>query len=176
MDLQPPAQVFSTTLYDRHQPQSLSFVFVPARSMKDGVPKDLYGVKDLVDPNAYYVREIPPSYLPAALASLITMPSHAQANPFSWAEQLPSPGTIWIHPNSLGFAEYVAFSEVIPIEASPLTSKSLLTIAVGVGAKIGVIAGGATPLVLVTVPAGIILCTAGVIFGPALGQKLAKLI
>jgi hypothetical protein len=76
----------------------------------------------------------------------------------------------------LGFAEYVAFSEVIPIEASPLTSKSLLTIAVGVGAKIGVIAGGATPLVLVTVPAGIILCTAGVIFGPALGQKLAKLI
>jgi hypothetical protein len=34
MDLQPPAQVFATTLYDRHQPQQqLSFVFIPARSV-----------------------------------------------------------------------------------------------------------------------------------------------
>ena len=34
--------------------------------------------------------------------------------------------------------------------------------------KITLIAGGSTPFVLLTVPAGIILCTAGVVFGPKL--------
>jgi hypothetical protein len=174
MDLQPPAQVFATTLYDRHQPQSLSFIFVPARSMKNSLTPDLYTAKDLIEPTANYVYEIPPSYLPAALASLL--PDPPQSNPFSWAGQLPGPGTIWVPPNSLGFAEYLAFAEVIPIEGSPLASKSLLTVAVGLGAKIGLIAGGATPFVLLTVPAGIILCTAGAVFGPALGQKVSKLI
>jgi hypothetical protein len=48
--------------------------------------------------------------------------------------------------------------------------------AVATGAKIGLIAGGATPYVLLTVPVGIILCTAGVLFGPALGDKVSKLI
>jgi hypothetical protein len=76
----------------------------------------------------------------------------------------------------LGFAEYVVFAEVIPIEASPLSSKSLVSIAVSLGAKIGLIAGGGSPFVLLPVPAGIILCTAGVIFGPELGLKLAKLL
>lgn len=175
MDLLPPAQVFSTTLYDRHQPQSLSFVFVPARSMQGSVTPDLYSAMGLVDPNANSLHEIAPSYLPAALASLLS-PS-AQGDPFSWAASLfPAGGSVWIHPNSLGFAEYVAFSEVIPIEESPLKSKSLVAIAAGAGAKIGLIAGGATPLVLLTVPAGIILCTAGAVFGPALGLKFAKLI
>jgi hypothetical protein len=174
MDLQPPAQVFSTTLCDRYQSQSLSFTFVPARSMQNSITPDLYTAKNLIEPTANYVYEIPPSYLPAALASLLA--DEPQGNPFSWAEQLPGPGTVWVPPNSLGFAEYVAFAELIPIEGSPLASKSLLTVAVGLGAKIGLIAGGATPLVLLTVPPGIILCTAGAVFGPALGQKVAKLI
>jgi hypothetical protein len=46
----------------------------------------------------------------------------------------------------------------------------------GARAKVGLIAGGSTPFVLLTVPTGVILCTAGVIFGPELGQKLAKLL
>jgi hypothetical protein len=175
MALQPPAQVFATTLYDREQPQSsLSFVFVPKDSIKAGVALDLHSVSALVAPNAI-VREIKPSYLPAALASMLkSTPPHG--DPFSWAATGPVPGIVSVDPNSLGFAEYVAFSEVIPIQASPLVSKSLLSAAVSIGAKIGLIAGGLTPLILLTVPAGIILCTAGVIFGAELGQRVAKLI
>jgi hypothetical protein len=174
MDLQPPAQLFATTLYDRHQPQQLSFVFIPARSMANGLVPELNAVKDLIDPSAHFFRTIAPSYLPAALASLLSPP--APANPFSWADALPPAGSVFIHPNSIGFAEYVAFSEVVPLEESPLRSKSLMAVAVATGTKIGLIAGGATPFVLLTVPVGIILCTAGVIFGPALGDKVSKLI
>jgi hypothetical protein len=42
--------------------------------------------------------------------------------------------------------------------------------------RVGLIAGGVKPFVLPTVPAGIILCTAAVVFGPALGAKVRKLI
>jgi hypothetical protein len=175
MDLQPPAQVFSTTLYDRHQPKQLSFVFIPARSLTNGFVPELGAVKDIVDPNANFFHSIAPSYLPAALASLLAEP--AAPNPFSWVMPLPlTPGQIWVEPNSVGFAEYVAFSESLPIEESPLRSKSLMAVTVATGAKIGLIAGGATPFVLLTVPAGIILCMAGVVFGPALGEKASKLI
>ena len=174
MVLQPPAQLFATTLYDRLQPQQLSFVFIPARSMANGQVPEWNAVKDLIDPNANFFRTIAPSYLPAALASMLSPPT--PSNPFSWADALPPAGSIWIDPNSVGFAEYVAFSEAVPFEESPLKSKSLMTVAVMTGAKIGLIAGGATPFVLLTVPVGIILCTAGVTFGPALGDKVSKLI
>jgi hypothetical protein len=173
--MQPPAQLFTTTLYDRHQPQQLSFVFIPARSLANLQFLDLNAVKDLIDPNASWFSTIPPSYLPAALASLLSFPG--QSNPFPWWHgHLPPAGTVWIDPNSLGFAEYVAFSEVLPFEESPLRSISPMAAAVSAGATIGLIAGGATPFVLLTVPVGIILCTAGVTFGPALGDKMSKLI
>jgi hypothetical protein len=173
MDSQPPAQVYSTTLYDRYQQQQLSFVVIPKRSMPNQYIPNISEVKSTVAPGANYFYEIPPSYLPAALASLLT-PS--EPDPFSWAATQPQPDKIWIHPNSIGFAEHVAFSEFIPIEESPLRSTALITAAAATGAKIGLIAGGVTPFVLLTVPAGIILCTAGVIFGQALGDKVSKLI
>ena len=175
MDLQPPAQLFATTLYDRHQPShQLSFVFIPARSIANGVVLELNAIKYLIDPKANFFRPIAPSYLPAALASLLS--PQAPSNPFPWADALPPAGSVFIHPNSIGFAEYVAFSEVVPFEESPLRSKSLMAVAVTTGAQIGLIAGGAGPFVLLTVPVGIILCTAAVIFGPALGDKVSKLI
>jgi len=174
MNLNPPAQLYSTTLYDRHQPQqSFSFIFIPARSLTDSHVPDLSVVQGMIEPNATYFKTIAPSFLPAALASLLPP---EQPNPFSWAETVPTGTPIWIHPNAVGFAEYVAFSEAPPFEGSPLRSRSLMAIAVGAGVQIGLIAGGGTPLVLVTVPAGIVLCTAGVVLGPALGKKVGQLI
>jgi hypothetical protein len=124
--------------------QQLSFIFIPARSVSGNFLTDLNAIKDFIDPVANFFRTIAPTYLPAALASLISSP--APLNPFFWVDMLPPEGSIWIHPNSLGFAEYVAFSEVVPVEESPLRSKSLMAAAVATGAKIGLIAGGATPL------------------------------
>jgi hypothetical protein len=135
---------------------------------------DINEVKNLVAPAANYFYTVPPSYLPSALASLLSRPS--EPDPFSWAATQPPQGQIFIDPKSIGFAEYVAFCEFIPIEESPLRSKALITAAASTGAKIGLIAGGTTPFVLLTVPVGIILCTAGVIFGQALGERVSKLI
>ena len=63
---------------------------------------------------------------------------------------------------AFAFAEYLAFSPVIPFEASPLEAASLagmLTSASGMsaGAAAGFLAAGPTPLALVTVPAGMII-------------------
>jgi hypothetical protein len=70
------------------------------------------------------------------------------------------------------FAEYVSYARVIPFEQSPLGAESLAAIAanavkggtVTIGATIGFIAAGPTSLLLITVPAGIILCGAAVSF------------
>lgn len=72
----------------------------------------------------------------------------------------------------LAFAQYASYARVIPFEQSPLGAESLAGIAanavkagaVTLGATIGLMAAGGTPFVLITVPAGIILCGAAVSF------------
>src|SRR5438128_28286 len=108
MALELPAQLYATTLYDRHQKQSLSFVFLPASSLHNGYVPPLDQLWYQLEPTATYRREITASYLPAALASLLSSDS---TNPFAWVDQaptnvVPAGAPIWIHPNSLGFAEY----------------------------------------------------------------------
>lgn len=174
---EPPARVFTATLYDRYQPQSLSFVFVPASSLGGGQVPRLEDLWRKLGDDAPFRREISASLLPAALASLLeTTPT-----PFAWVDQIPQGELpvgppITVRPQSLGFAEYVAYSESVPFEQSPLGAKSLVAIAT-LGANIGLLAGGiGTPLVFVTVPAGIILCTAAAVIGPELGAKITQLI
>jgi hypothetical protein len=80
-----------------------------------------------------------------------------------------------MHPNQLGFAEYVVYSDVIPFEESPLKGKSLMAIAGLAGVQIGFIVAGGSPMVLLTVPLGILLCTAAAELGPRLAEKLIGL-
>jgi hypothetical protein len=172
MELLPPTQIFSTTLYDRYQPKQVSFIFIPKHSLKDQNIPELDAIQKVIEPYAN-VSYIPPTVLPAALSSMIANPR--EPNPFR--EIVPRvPGQLSVDPNSYGFAEFVAYSEVVPFEESPLRAKSLMAVAVAAGSKIGSIAGGATPFVLVTVPTGIILCMVAVEFGPALGDKLRRLL
>src|SRR5262245_51923621 len=63
------------------------------------------------------------------------------------------------------FAEVIAFDEVVPVEHSPLKAEALATLVTkatgaGLGAFAGFVAFGASPLLLVTVPAGMIICGA----------------
>ena len=75
----------------------------------------------------------------------------------------------------VAFAEYLAFAQLIPFEESPLEGTSLGSIvATGSGGAIGAyvgfaVAGGPTPLLLVTVPAGMIIC--GAAMGTAEGLQ-----
>jgi hypothetical protein len=87
-------------------------------------------------------------------------PPPKQEEKLSTEEQLHSP--------ILEFAEYLALAPIVPFEESPLIGSSLGAIfatgsAVGTGTAIGfIVAGGPTPLLALTVPAGIIICGAAV--------------
>lgn len=82
-------------------------------------------------------------------------------------------------PEFYEFAEYVSMTPVIPFENSPLSAESLGALLTkvggyGVGAYIGfLIVGGSTPLLLITVPAGMIICgaAAGISQGLEKGLK-----
>lgn len=70
-----------------------------------------------------------------------------------------------------------AFGRLIPFQESPLDLHSLADLAikatgVGLGAYVGFVASGGTPLILITVPAGMILCGAAAGFGRALEEGL----
>lgn len=74
------------------------------------------------------------------------------------------------HMNS--FAEELTFAPIVPFEESPLALDSLATIiarasSAGLGAYLGFVVGGGSPLILITVPAGMIL------FGAAAGVARA---
>jgi len=68
-------------------------------------------------------------------------------------------------PELLAFADQVSSQALVPFETSPLGPHSLADIGkmvsqFGPGTMIGVVAAGHTPLVLITVPVGIVLCGA----------------
>lgn len=67
--------------------------------------------------------------------------------------------------SDLRFAEIVVFDDVVPIEQSPLKAEALVTLVTkatgaGLGAFAGFVAFGDSPLLLITVPAGMIICGA----------------
>jgi hypothetical protein len=170
MELRQPAQYYSTTLFDRYQPQRLSFTFIPARSLADGIPP-LSIVAIRLDAELLNPRQIHPWHLPILLASLL--PGYGTSQVASeLLTQLTRHNPIMMHPNQLGFAEYIAYSDVIPFEESPLKGKSLMAIAGTAGVQIGLMAAGGDPIVLLTVPLGILLCTAAAMLGPGLAEKL----
>jgi hypothetical protein len=77
-------------------------------------------------------------------------------------------GDLPISANELDFAGYVANAPIVPFERSPSGADSLINIAantakvgsLGEGASIGLVPGGHTPYILITVPLGIVLCGA----------------
>jgi hypothetical protein len=77
------------------------------------------------------------------------------------------------------FAQQVAFSHVVPFEASPLTDEVLASIITGssvvaIGAKLGILAFGVTSglALLVAAAAGIVVVVASVEPGKAIAKRL----
>lgn len=81
------------------------------------------------------------------------------------------------------FAEYIAFANLVPFEESPINLVSLASKAasyatspVMLGAFIGVVAGGLTPLLLLTVPTGIIVCATAKAFADVVDKRRDEII
>jgi hypothetical protein len=116
------------------------------------------------------IASVSPTNLPRGLAVLFSaaVPSDKRESILlsTASAQFGAPGTdVEYAKSDLQFAEIVAFEPIVPIEESPLQAQVLATlVAKGSGVTIGAFAGfvavGASPLLLVTVPAGMIICGA----------------
>jgi len=164
------AQTYETTLFDRDSGRAFTFVVVPARSFAEpriaeessrAVAARLgFDVPDDRERGGLLFRTVPSYGMPFAIELTLT-PDPRPGDWLRWElgmERLP----IYTRDEPSPFAEYLAFSPVVPFESSPVTSKSLGDLAAaggGIGGAIGAYATG-HPLLLLAVPAGIIVCGA----------------
>jgi hypothetical protein len=175
----PVSQIYETELWWREAQTGVRLVVVPARSLETATilnnPWDVLAelqLEQLSDP-------ISASTLPLAVASVLKEADNppAAAQHFNLARaHLEAFATD--HSGLLEFAEYVSYADVVPFESSPLSPDSLgkiLTAGSGAGIGAGValmVAGGPTPLLFVTVPAGMIVCGAAMGVSEALQKGL----
>ena len=166
---------YQTTVIARESDLAAQLVVVPRQSMKSSaISQDPVAVRDLFGIASFY--EIPsPRFLPYAIASVLSQGEAGAA--IEQFGQLVE-GTAHSDEEVLRFAEYVAFARLTPLKESPLAEVPLASIleeptVLGVGLLVGIAAaGGLTPLVMLTVPAGIVLVGAA----DALAKEFPELV
>jgi len=183
------SQVYETTVADRISGHALRFLIVPHRALATAIQRDDPSPKDALEGalGLQAIRPISPGALPFAIAGMLQAdaddPSLQRLQAEAVLDHLLGAATPLKPPagpdaETLAFSEHVAFSALVPFEESPLGLVSLASKAatlskngVALGAFVGVIAGGATPLLLLTVPAGIILCASAIAFAKEIDAK-----
>ena len=174
-------QIFETTIAARQSGYTFRFLTIPNRSLSSSPDSNATIAADTLKEalNLQSLQPIGSSALPAAIMAMVQADisadvGHLQAQAaFNQYLNPVSPP-----PHLLAFAEEVAFAEIVPFEESPLSLVSLAGQVAGyakspiaMGAFIGVLAGGMTPLLLVTVPAGIIICGAASAFAKVVDER-----
>lgn len=157
-------QMYETTIMSDDSPHAMHVVVVPGRSepMGDSAQPDrllkALGLTKLAPADA--------SNLAMQLALVLTpgLPAHDVPQALGAAMQGYFP-SLPLSPDDVRFAEIAASERLIPFEQSPLSLESLgrlVTTAggAGVGAYVGFVAFGSGPMLLITVPAGMMICGA----------------
>lgn len=168
-------QIFESTIFSDTTDQAVHVLVAPARSFVE--PGDLKSPEDLISElELTRMGPVSPTNLVFALEAMVGVDECGRETPervfeFLRAQTVPVTQATQAPPG-VTFAEQVAFSELIPFEQSPLNLESLaglVTKATGVamGAYAGFVLSAGTPLIFVTVPAGMI------IFGAAAGVAKA---
>lgn len=170
-----PAQIYETRIYDRASGRGFAFATVPRRSLPELEVPSIDHLVDALDlmimddsPRAFR-RNLRawglPFLIDGALGRRRSFRFYFDPDVPYGEKEGPSP-----------FAEYLAFQALIPFESSPLGSKALATL-VGTtgsaGAALGYAASG-DPIVLVTVPAGIVIGGAALGVGVGLAAGLSE--
>jgi len=162
------AQIYETTVTDNNRNWLARFLIFPQNAfyerevaISESSLRELFGL-------TAFQQLATVSALPRVLAVLLAEDTEEQ---FQYSARgrpslPPIPPPSVIEANLYAFAEELAFAEVIPFESSPLSLQSLASIilkagkagAVPLGAVTALVAVGQTPLLLIAVPAGIVLC------------------
>jgi hypothetical protein len=179
-----PVQFYETTVADRDSGLAAGIVVIPSKSFRpEPLDRNLaaevladLGVELHVPFDEFEVLP-PTSVVGVAVAGALVGEA--------WLDKRELSPPQWVYETERGqrlssFTDYVMLAEVLPFEQSPLRAASLASLMatgglVTVGAGAGLAATGAfggTPLVLVTVPLGIILVGAAKGVATALEQGL----
>lgn len=173
-----PVQLFETTIYNAdRRGEAFTFITVPARSFSDEVPAienvaDALGVLFMEpDTPRAFRRNLRPWGLPFLLDGAL-----GRRAPFRFYFDPDVPFREKQGPSS--FAEYLAFEARIPFESSPLGGKTLTALVTASGSAGAALGYAATsdPIVLVTVPAGIVIGGAALGVGAGLATGLAEVV
>jgi hypothetical protein len=180
-----PVQSYETTIRDNGTNSSFVFFTVPRRSLPENylLLEGSQGAREVALPQ-YVLEELNLRGLPSVQNIGLWQLDRAIGVLLSPFAELHTPiyDTSWfagrdytlkallesddaIPPEISDFSKYLLHEAVIPFERSPLEGASLFNIVshasgVGIGAYIGFVLAGSTPLLLITVPAGMILCGA----------------
>jgi hypothetical protein len=159
-------QIYETTISDAAGRLVMTCLVLPARSLvvndRPAKPEQVRQALDLKE-----LKRVSPSALPYALGSLLAANEENQAlqvyqtlleSPMQKAQEV-------LGPDILSFSESACFEELIPFENSPLEPAALASLVkkastTALGAYIGFVAVGPSPLLFISVPAGIIICGA----------------
>ena len=142
------SQFFDTTVAERRLGSAIRFISVPARAVT--APDTLLDPQSVMHVLGFESVQMLNSAdeLSSALAKMVNSGVVEGADPTEAAD----------------FTAYCLSKPLIPFEQSPLELTSLTGLltapAMGIGAFVGYVAGGGTPLIIVTVPAGMVICGA----------------
>src|SRR5690242_17855027 len=100
MKLREPAQSYSTTIFDRYQPQSISFHFIPARSFTNSEVPEFDIITNILEATPTGAPEIAPWHLPVLLSFLL---SEGSPLPVHLLPSLAHGAPTLIEPDKLGF-------------------------------------------------------------------------
>lgn len=174
-------QMYETMLVDKETGECFCFLTIPARSLvvdpyvAAGNILSIFGVVQRV--------RVMPAYLVHAVEDMLEGGADL-ANYFDdrffqqevrWEPFLSREAH---YSEFAEFAQQIALSPVVPFENSPLSLQSLASIAsqaaksgpVTLGSVVGFLAAGHSPMLLVTVPLGIVLCGTAVAYAKAVEE------
>lgn len=160
-------QFYETTVTSDISSHEARFLTVPHRSI-DGNQSAQSVDAVLEELGLRKIADVQPSNLGHALAVLLSPSAtdnmEGELIRAAMGQQAPHTNAI-VAAADITFAELVAYTDVVPFETSPLSAQALVkfvTTASGgaLGAYAGFVAFGASPLLLVMVPTGMILCGA----------------
>jgi hypothetical protein len=174
-----PVQMYETTIRDNKSHKSVFFCTVPARSLPliildrgtqgerelttDEIVMDILELRPLFPISNTQAQRAMALLLDLSKTPLLTTRGIEFGR--RTLQKLLDDSSLGITPDRVEFTRYLVESNVVPFEASPLGGVSIEQLLmkasqVGFGGYIGFVVAGNSPLLLIAVPAGMVICGA----------------
>jgi hypothetical protein len=171
-------QIYETTVHDIDTGLEGRFLVVP-RSAYSRMPETDGAFRELAETLGLRIEhQVEPTALAVEFAQCLLAddPRFREAIERRRAGEAVSPEPFVEH---IKFAEVLAFGPVVPFQRNPLNLEAVASIitgasGVGLGAFAGFVIAGGSPLILVTVPAGMIIFGAAAGIAKALEEGLRE--